>query len=211
MRLSTKLLMAALVGFAALDLALGNPLQGQFFQGGKGGKGAGQLFEDPLALLRNVSVKKELKLAEDQSSKVNDAVWKALADVLNEEQLKRLKQIDLQVRGAAAFADPKVQVALKMDDDQKDDIKTILADGEKAIGEIFKDKGAFGAGGVNPLQKIQDMGRELKDKCVAVLKRNQKETWSEMIGEDFKLEMPGFGGFGTPDTKKKKKGGGGDN
>jgi hypothetical protein len=212
MRWSAKLLIVALIGLAALELVIGGSSQAQFNFGGGKGKGGGNLFDNPVALLSNGAVKKELKLTDDQGPKVNDAIWKALADVLNEDQLKRLRQIDLQVREAAAFADPKVQTQLKLTDDQKDDIKTILADAEKAMGEAMKGafgKGAGGPGGVNPLESLQAMRREQKDKCIAVLTTPQKRQWAEMIGEEFKLDMGGFGGgaFGDPNKTKKKKGG----
>src|SRR5689334_19038493 len=72
----------------------GGPPGGFPFGGGMGGRGA----QDPAALLNNPSVQKELKLSEDQQKKVPEAVMKALKEVLEPDQVKRLKQIQLQLR-----------------------------------------------------------------------------------------------------------------
>src|SRR6266487_1661330 len=73
---------------------------------------------DPLSLLQNESVKKELHLTDDQSAKLPDAVLKALVNVLDAKQLKRLKEIELQQRGSAALADAGVQKDLKLSESQ---------------------------------------------------------------------------------------------
>src|SRR6266850_7228246 len=101
MRWYYKVGIAGLLGIIVLQLTPGNAQQPLGSVGGLVGKGQ----TDPLTLLRNTSVKKELRLTDEQLEKVNDAVWKALTEVLDEEQLIRLKQIDLQVRDFRAFGD----------------------------------------------------------------------------------------------------------
>src|SRR5947207_902846 len=78
-----------------------------------GGPPGGGLRNDPLALINNESVKKELDISDEQIEKLPDAVQKALAGVLNPKQLKRLEQIQLQQRGAAAMQEAKVVDRLK--------------------------------------------------------------------------------------------------
>ena len=133
---------------------------------GKGGGGRGGMGGGGVAfLLNNDSVKKELKIDEDQGTKITEAIAKvrekhqeeraalrdldpaeqrtkmtalnavisketfaALSNVLKPEQTKRLKQIELQQAGVAAFAMEDVQKALKLTDDEKDKIKTIAKD-----------------------------------------------------------------------------------
>ena len=48
-----------------------------------------------------------------------------MASVLKDEQVKRLKQIDVQVAGTQAFAMPHVQEALKITDEQKEKIRDV--------------------------------------------------------------------------------------
>src|SRR5438105_1154280 len=132
MRWYYKVGVAGLLGVAVLQLAPGNAQQPL---GGLTGKGQ----TDPLSLLRNTNVKKELRLTDDQLEKVNDAVWKALAQVLDEDQLGRLKQIDLQVRDFRAFGDPRVQEQLGLGNEQRENIKAIVADAEKEMIELRKE------------------------------------------------------------------------
>ena len=84
-------------------------------------------------LLRNASVKKALRVTESQLNKVDDAVWEALGKVLDADQLKRLKQIDLQQRDYKAFSEASVQTALNLTKDQKDNIGIISGDADRGI------------------------------------------------------------------------------
>jgi hypothetical protein len=95
MRVAGKIM---LFGAALLLVAYAAAPAQQFGGGGFGGFGGGQ--QDITTLLRNASVKKEIKLTDEQLEKVPAAVLKALGDVLTPEQLTRLKQIDLQQRRA---------------------------------------------------------------------------------------------------------------
>src|SRR5262249_34879351 len=203
MRWYFKVGIAVALGIAVLQLASGNAQQPLGGVGGLAGKGQ----TDPLTLLRNTSVKKELRLTDEQLEKVNDAVWKALAEALDDEQLARLKQIDLQVRDYRAFADKSVQKQLKLSDEQRENIKAILADADKEMVELRKELNTSGAQAA--LERIQALSKETKDRCNGVLTNQQRRIWQEMLGDEFKIEYPKL-----PDpkdnkdtTKKKKKAG----
>jgi hypothetical protein len=196
MRWQIKILIVVALGFAALDVAQSQvqPPGGGFGGGfGKGGK------MNALTLLEMKAVKDELKLTDDQAKKVDEAVWKSLATVLDAEQVKRLRQIDLQLKDYRAFADAHLQTELKMTADQKANVKTILEDADKETAEILKDfgggkGGGKGFGGAN-FEKLQTIQKETKERVTSVLTKEQKRAYNEMIGEKF--EMPAFG-------KKKK-------
>jgi len=200
MRWYYKVGIAALLGFAVLQLAPGSAQQPL---GGPGGKG----HTDPLSLLRNTNVKKELRLTDEQLEKVNDAVWKALAQVLDEDQLARLKQIDLQVRDFRAFGDPRVQEQLKLiKPDQTDSIKAILVDAEKEI-IILRQEFASNPQGLQ--ERLQALAKETRDRCLGVLTNQQRRVWNEMIGDEFKMDDPKIPDTKTDkDTGKKKEKGG---
>jgi hypothetical protein len=214
MRWPVKVIITALFGFVALELAFGQlPTQ----LGGLGGLMGKDNRTDPLTLLRNSGVKKELRLTDAQAAKIDDAVWEGLAKVLDSEQLKRLKQIDLQQRDYFAFSDPSLQAALKMTKDQKDNIKTILADADRELTSLTDSlKAAFTGGGIGAgkglaglaavPEKINSIRKDTRDRCTEVLTGEQKRMWEEMVGDDFKIELPKFD---FPDAKKpnKKKGG----
>jgi hypothetical protein len=196
MRWQIKFLIVVALGFAALDLAQSQfqpPGGGGFGGFGKGGK------MNALTLLEMKAVKDELKLTDDQAKKVDEAVWKSLATVLDAEQLKRLRQIDLQIKDFRAFGDAHLQTELKMTAEQKTNVKTILEDADKETAEIMKDfgggKGGKGGFGGANFEKLQTIQKETKERVTSVLTKEQKRAYNEMIGEKF--EMPAFG-------KKKK-------
>lgn len=185
MRVRGLILATMILGLLAVGLATAQP--GPFGGGPPGG--------DLSSLLRNPSVSKELKLTEEQLAKLPEALLKALGEVLEKDQMKRLKQIELQQRGPRAFADGKVQEALKFNDDQKDQVKTILEEVGKEMREIFKGgKDDFKAN----FEKMANLQKEAKEKLTGILTADQKKAWKQMLGEEFKMERFGF----RPDFKK---------
>jgi hypothetical protein len=199
MRWHCKAMIVAVMALVAVGLSTAQ--QPQF--GGFGGFGKGPT--NPATLLQNESVKKELRLTDEQLAKIPDAVMKALGEVLDAEQLKRLKQIDLQLKGPRAFADANVQTSLKMNAEQKDNIKSILADADKELAEIRKEmQKEIQAGNFQALQamneKMTTINKDLQSRVSSVLTPDQKRNWQEMIGDEFKIEQPKFG-FGKKDKK----------
>ena len=178
------------------------------------GRGGGMGFGlTPVALLSQKSVQEELKLSEDQLGKVKElaakqrgggkgfkdlskeerqqrieerakASDKAIAAILKPEQVTRLKQISLQVRGARAFSDPQVASALKLTDDQKEKIKTIQEDARKDMRELFQ-----GGGGEGAREKIAAARKATNEKAMNVLTPDQKATWKELTGAPFTGEI----------------------
>jgi hypothetical protein len=189
MRWQFKVLAVVAFAFATLEVANSQFQPGGGFGGfGKGGGQGG-----PFTLINIKGVAEEIKLTDDQKNKMVDAQWKAIAMVLDDGQVKRLKQLDLQQRDYRAFTDPKVQETLKMTDQQKDSIKTIIADYDKEVTEMFKDfKGGGGKGG--GFEKMQTLAKETKERVQGVLTKEQKRQFTEMLGDTF--EFPTFGGKG---------------
>jgi Spy/CpxP family protein refolding chaperone len=120
---------------------------------------------------------------------------KIVQGVLKPEQFTRLQQIDYQMAGAGAFADPDVQAALKMTDDQKKQIKTILDEFRDSVQKVqkegFKD---FRPGGDREAmkKKLEEMrarrttlAEETEKKAMKVLTDPQKKAWVDMQGEKF--------------------------
>jgi hypothetical protein len=167
-------------------------VQAQF--GGFGGFGGpGGMGNNPLGLLNLPQVKKELKVTDEQMAKLPDAINKALGEVLNTDQVKRLHQIQLQLRGAQAFADPKVQKALSFTDKQTDEVKTILGDAKKEVEGLEKGPGMF--------KEIQRINKESNEKMMGVLTDTQKQSWKDMLGEKFELKFGPPGGKGKGEDK----------
>lgn len=121
---------------------------------------------------------------------------KFIKDTLKPEQQKRLKQIQRQQAGVAAFSDEDVQKALKLTDEQKDDIKKVAEETQKNVQELFQggDREKFREN----MQKARAMNKEAAEKVVKMLTPEQQKAWKEMIGEPYEVKFEGFGGGGRP-------------
>src|ERR1700733_15196335 len=141
----------------------------QFQPGGGFGQKKGQ---DPFTLVQNPQVKGELKLTEQQADKLPAAAMKALAEVLDANQLTRLKQIYLQTRGNAVYLEPDVKKELKITDDQTKKIQA-------AIEKQTKDQADLMQGGFDQdtFAKIQELQTATNDTVLGTLTADQKTAW----------------------------------
>jgi len=119
------------------------------------------------------------------AKEANDIAIKAFGEFLKPEQLARLKQINHQVRGAQAFADPEVATKLKLTDDQKSDIRTINTESGAQMREIFGTLQDDREGG---MKKLAELRKETLTKVEGKLNDEQQKTWKEMIGAPFEFK-----------------------
>lgn len=114
---------------------------------------------------------------------VNDEMHKSLAKILKDDQVKRFDQVELQLRYAQAFSDPKVQEKLKLTADQKAKIRAANEEANAQRREIMQG----GAQGDREamMKKMTDLNKETMTKAAAVLNDDQKATWKEMVGAPF--------------------------
>lgn len=107
---------------------------------------------------------------------------KQVKEILTPEQQTRYEEIRLQMRGARAFEDAEVQSKLKLTDEQKSSIKTILEDSAKEMRSIREsageDRQAIG-------QKMMALRKETMEKITGVLNDEQKKTWTKLTGKHF--------------------------
>jgi hypothetical protein len=105
----------------------------------------------PLALLLKPHVQKELKLDDQQLTRVKklhasvsaspraaDSAIAALDKTLKPEQCRRLKEISFQVRRGAALTDSEVARELGLSADQKKQLHSIWTNDEKSLGMYLK-------------------------------------------------------------------------
>ncbi len=139
---------------------------------------------------------------------------RAIRAVLTPEQMARLRQIALQVRGLGAFQDLEVARELKLTLAQRERIRGIeaglflppwgppgLAKGgpgdRKGPKHHHRGPGPFGWAGKGITEQAR---KAAMDKALAVLNREQRARWQELTGKRFegKVDFPGFGfpGFG---------------
>ncbi len=180
-------------------------------RGGFGGRGGGSLF-----LLGQESVQKELDLSEDQIEQADEQLAKqresfsglrdlereerqekfkeaekanrtALASILNEDQLKRFKQIALQQRGARALADPQVSAALGLTDEQKNRLGEIQTASREEMRSVFQ--AADGGDRQEMRKKFQEVRAATNEKLMGLLTPQQQTKWKEMTGKPFTGEI----------------------
>ncbi|MCS7191952.1 MAG: hypothetical protein NZ937_03075 [Armatimonadetes bacterium] len=177
-----------------------------------------------LGLLRSPQVQRELKITEEQRTKlqqlgeqlrekfrgrsqelrdlspeerekhlesVNAEVEKELSKVLDEKQIKRLKQIVLQIEGYAALARPSVAKEVGLTEGQAKQVREILRDANEKRRSIFQQGPP-----ADPKARFQEMRkiREWVDEQIGkILTEQQKQKWQQLIGEPFKFEFQPFG------------------
>src|SRR5205807_1879541 len=100
------------------------------------------------------------------------AVLKALNGILDEKQMTRLRQIELQTRGNQIFLDPIVQKELKITPEQSGNIKTILDDNQKEVAEVMAE--AKGGGFQAVQEKLTAVRKEATEKVQGVLTADQR-------------------------------------
>jgi hypothetical protein len=172
---------------------------------GKGGFGfgfGGVANVDPIQLLRRADVKKELDLSEQQLDKLPGAVMKAIAEVLNDKQMKRFRQLELQKKDTAAFREAAIRKELKITESQAKDIDLVMEDTRKETADIFADVKASG-NFKGLFEKVKGIQKETKEKLIRILTSDQKQTWKAMLGEEFTYEQPKVGGFGNKEKADK--------
>jgi hypothetical protein len=160
---------------------------------------------DEFAKLRDLSQEERRDKMRDLNRSVGAEENAALDTVLRPEQMKRLKQIELQQMGAQAFARAEVEKALNLTDDQKSKIKTINDDAQKEMRELFQaggggggqgqagrqGRGGQGGGGQGAnREKIDSLRKETMEKVQSVLTEDQKKSWKELTGTPFHMQMP---------------------
>jgi hypothetical protein len=129
-------------------------------------------FKEKLANLREMGPEERAKLMDAITEKTN----KIIVGVLDKDQIKRLREIDLQQRGPMALYDPEVRKALKITDDQLSQLKDLAAETNKAIHKAYDNRDT------RSLEGAVETGLR---KLSTLLTDEQKTTWKEMLGKPF--------------------------
>ena len=130
-----------------------------------------------------------------------------LEEVLLPDQMERLEQIVVQVRGVAAFRDEEIASKLGITDAQKKELEEVgqkVREEMQAKGQELRDSLRDGGNREEAFAKMRELfaeGQELAmEKAIAVLNSSQRAKYDDMKGKKF--EMPegqfGFGRGGGP-------------
>jgi hypothetical protein len=135
----------------------------------------------------------------EMAAKQSEETYTELAKTWKPEQIKRLKQLGVQLQGVAAFNSPAVDKVLKLTDEQKEKARALnMEQGEEM-------RGIFSGGGdpAENAKKMATMRKEFTAKGVAMLTDDQKKEWKDLTGEAF--EFPAMAGGGNRGGKGKRK------
>jgi len=151
-------------------------------QGGGGGGGGGQGRGEFQARMQE-----QAKQAEEK-----------LKTVLNEEQFKRLKQIQYQVIGVlGASQNADLAAALSLDDATKSKLAALSDEQREAMRDLRE---AVEDGSVQRdamTTEAEKVRKELEEKALALLSSEQKAKFTELVGAPYDVSgLRGRGGFG---------------
>ena len=99
--------------------------------------------------------------------------------VLEPEQLKRLKQLQLQREGLRALDRNDFQEQLSLEETQLQEIQKLLKEGRKRIQDSGDDRKA-----------AQQHRQQLETDILELLNENQKEKWLAMKGKTYRFPAP---------------------
>lgn len=158
-------------------------LEGLRSEGGGGQRGGfGNLSEEERAEMR--------KRMEELQKKTDEA----MKSVLSEEQITRLRQLDIQRQGAQALGRPDVAEKLGLTDEQKTKMREI----QEAARPDFSAFGNLRDASPEEREKVMSEMRSKREKAdadvMALLDTEQKAIWESLIGEKFNFPAQQFGG-----------------
>jgi hypothetical protein len=164
-------------------------------------KGLREKMREKFSELKDLPKEESGKKMFEMMAEMNVAVAKEIEPILKPEQMKRLKQIERQVMGIAAFSNKEVVKELAISDEQiskiKEVVETMTKERNEMIQEAFKNKGGNRE---EMREKMTALTKEATSKVEGILTDGQKTKVKELMGEKFELKMEG--GFGGR-TKKK--------
>lgn len=161
---------------------------------GRGERPEGVDFRNMSEEDRSAFFEKMRKQQEERNKKMREQ----LEEVLFPEQMERLAQIGLQIRGVQALGDADVASKLKITDAQKQE----LAEVREKLGAEMRDKmrELFSSGNRDGMREAFAKAREdMEKEVLAVLDTDQQKQFEEMKGEEFDMPEGGLfgrGGFG---------------
>ena len=136
--------------------------------------------------LNNEEREKEVKA---YRPKAQEKLATFLKQTLKDEQLKRLRQLELQRDGAFVLlhGDDQIRKDLKITDEQRKQFMGVVQDLQKKIAPLIKEAQSGG----DPQEiwpKIMKIRNEQEGKIEALLTDTQKKQWKEMLGKPLNLD-----------------------
>ena len=147
--------------------------------------------QDAMPFFEKLADKKPEERAQEHQAyrqKAQEKLAAFLEGALKDEQLKRLRQLELQQEGPFALvARPDLGKELKITDEQRKQFMAVIQGMEKKIQPLIKEAQSGG----NPQEigpKIMKIRNEHQDRIEAILSDAQKKQWQEIRGKPLDLD-----------------------
>jgi len=135
--------------------------------------------------LKDAGPEREKKLEEHRKD-AREKLAKQLKELLQPEQLNRVRQVTLQQEGAFALGQEDVRKELKISQQQVMKFMAIVQELHKKVEPLMKEAHSGG----NPEEirpKIEQLRKDHAKQIEAVLTDDQKKQWKELLGPPFEL------------------------
>ncbi len=143
--------------------------------------------------LRNLDQAERGKKIQELTREANREAFQAVGEFLKPEQRTRLREISLQTNGASAFEHPYFQNRLKLTDEQKSEIASIIEDSNKELRDLFQSGDRQ-----NAFAKVREHRQATLEKIKGKLTDEQKSEYSKLLGSPFELKFEGGPGGRGP-------------
>jgi hypothetical protein len=165
-----------------------------------------QLLEDIRDAFQNSGG--DFEAARMEMDDLNAEATKEFTEKLDDAQNTRLTEIFVQANGPNALADEAVMEALKITDEQKDELEGIREENRQSFFDMFQDfQDMSDDERRDAMTKLQE---EADDRLLGALTDEQKAAFEKLAGEEVDFDLAelrgGFGGRGGGGRQ-----GGGDN
>ena len=145
--------------------------------------------------------------AREGMQKVNEDAAAKLAEVLDDDQEKRLRGIIIQMLGAGALmVDAKLAEELKVTDEQKTKLQETQQSNMRAMAETF----GSGYPDEDRRKKFEELRSDGQKKLFDVLTSEQQDQLNALKGEEVKIDMMKLRGGGSGNRTRGGFGGRGD-
>ncbi len=127
------------------------------------------------------------KKMQEFQMKANEQLAAFLKKTLKDDQLQRLRELELQREGLFAVIQPEVARELKIMDEQRQHFMGVIQEMQKKIIPLIKDAESGG----NPQEirpKIMKIRREHEGRIEALLSDAQQKQWRAILGKPFALD-----------------------
>ena len=158
-----------------------------------------------LHLLTNSQVQKDLHLTDEQRVQIltlsmevrenRGMIGQRLAEILTPAQLRRLKQICLQVEGPAGLNTPDMIKALNLSPEQCAKLKALQDQVREKVQELVDETKGLSteerrAKMPEILAKLDQMRKDITEQAIEVLTPQQREKFEKMQGVKLNLDVP---------------------